>query len=295
MRIARQRRLGFTLIELLVVIAIIAILVSLLLPAVQQVREAARKAQCQDHLHNIGIGLHNYHDTNNTFPKGELNGTYSLTSAFVPLLAYIEQNTLYKQYDFNKSSTHADNQAVVSQEIDLYLCPTAVIRRAVPISGCDTNNRAPGTYAVSSGSGDPYGTSVGGNPNNGIFTNGGSPRVRMADIVDGTSNTFLAGESAWNFQDYLFSSGPCAGQTRYGFTYWSSPYPLATLFSTRDGFNHKSMSGNSRRLATFRGDHPGGVMMLMGDDQVRFVSENVDQNLLDALATRNGGEVVGKF
>ncbi|MCA9056399.1 MAG: DUF1559 domain-containing protein [Planctomycetaceae bacterium] len=296
MRSAHRLRPGFTLIELLVVIAIIAILVSLLLPAVQQVREAARKAQCQDHLHNIGIAFHSYHDTNKAFPRGDLDGTFGLTSAFVPILAHIEQAPLYRQYNFNHGNSHPDNLAVVSQEIDLFLCPTAVIRRAVPIPGCDANNRAPGSYAVCSGSGDPWTPAFYPGPeNNGVFTNGKSKVVRMRDIVDGTSNTLMAGDSAWNFPDYLFSSGSCAGQQRWGFTYWSSPYPLSTLFTTRGPFNPRRMDGDSSRLASFRSDHPGGVQMVLGDNVVRFLSENIDHGVLDSLATRDGGEVVGKY
>jgi prepilin-type N-terminal cleavage/methylation domain-containing protein len=295
MLLAPRRKRGFTLIELLVVIAIIAILVSLLLPAVQQVREAARKTQCQDHLHNIGIAFHSYHDTQGMFPRGDLDGTFGKTSAFVPILAYIEQSAMYKLYDFNLTPTHINNQAVVSQQVDVYMCPSAVIRRNVPIPGCDTNNRAPGTYAVCSGSGDPWAPIIPGPPNNGVFTNGQSQVVKMRDITDGVSNTFMAGEAAWNMPDYMFTSGTCSGQVRWGFTYWSSPYPLATMFTTRGPFNPKRLDGDSTRLSNFRSDHPGGVQMLIGDDQVRMVSENIDHGTLDALATRAGGEVVGKY
>jgi prepilin-type N-terminal cleavage/methylation domain-containing protein len=290
---ASQR--GFTLIELLVVIAIIAILIALLLPAVQQAREAARRTQCRNNLKQIGLAIHNYHDAHLAFPRGELDGTYSKTSAFVPILPYLDQANMINLYNFNVAATHASNEQVVKQFLPVYLCPSAVIRRQVPISGCDTNNRAPGTYAVCSGSGDPYGTSAGGNPNNGVFTNFGSGTTRIRDVTDGTSNTIMAGESAWNFPDYLFTSGPCNGQIRWGFTYWSSPYPLATLFTTAGPFNPKLMNGDSMRLATFRSDHVGGVHIVLADGAVRFLSENISHQLLDSLATRAGGEVVGEF
>lgn len=288
-------RRAFTLIELLVVIAIIAVLIALLLPAVQQAREAARRTQCRNNLKQIGLAMHNYHDTFGTLPPGDLSGGYSRTSAFVSILAFIDQAPMYNVYDFNVPHTDAVNRQVVSQRIPAYLCPSAVIRRQVPIVNCDTNDRAPGTYAGSSGSGDPWGTRISGNPNDGLIVNLDSGPVRMRDVIDGTSNTFLVGESAWNFQDYLFSFGPCSGQVRYGFTYWSSPYPLSTLFTTRGPFNPKRLDGDSTRLASFRSDHVGGVQFVMGDGAVRFVSENTDSNLLRALSSRAGNETVGEF
>ncbi len=294
--VTRQPRpRGFTLIELLVVIAIIAILIALLLPAVQQAREAARRTQCNNNLKQIGLALHNYHDTFSKFPLSTVDTGLSRSSVFAAILPYLDQSNSYQKYDFSRGNSDPVNLAVVSQVIPAYLCPSAVIRRAVPIAGCDANNRAPGTYAVSTGSGDPWGTQASGAPNNGAIVNAGTGSTSMRDMTDGTSNTLLAGESAWNFPDYTFTSGPCVGQVRWGFTYWSSPYPLATAFTTLGPFNPKTMSGDSRRLSNFRSDHTGVVNMLRCDGSVRFVSENVDHGLLDAAATRAGGEVVGEF
>jgi hypothetical protein len=127
------------------------------------------------------------------------------------------------------------------------------------------------------------------------MTNGGSGTTRIRDVIDGTSNTLMVGESAWNFPDYTFTSGPCNTQVRWGFTYWSSPYPLSTMFSTQGQFNPKSMNGDSRRLSNFRSDHVGGVQFTLGDGSVRFISENIDHATLDGLATRAGGETIGEF
>lgn len=288
-------RRGFTLIELLVVIAIIAILVALLLPAVQQAREAARRTQCRNHLKQIGLAAHNYHDIFGTVPPGDLSGGYDRSSVFVSILPQLDLATMYTVYNFNLPHTNAANQQVVSQRIPTYLCPSAVIRRQVPISGCDTNNRAPGTYAGSSGSLDPWGTRTSGTPNNGLIVNLDSGPIRFRDCTDGLSSTLMFGESAWNFPDYTFTSGPCLGQVRYGFTYWSSPYPLSTLFSTQGPFNPKRLEGDSTRLASFRSDHTGGAHFALGDGSVRFVSENIDHTLLSSLATRAGGETVGDY
>jgi len=294
----RRTRNGFTLIELLVVIAIIAVLIALLLPAVQQAREAARKTQCRNNLKQISLAFHNYHDSHSLLPNSEVGGTGTLAkaSAFAAILPNLDQANITRLYNFNLGNSDPANMQAVSQRIPAFICPTAVFRRPVPISGCDSNDRAPGTYAVSTGSGDPYGTSALGTATNGAIVNATSGRTRFADITDGTSNTLLVGESAWNFPDYLFSSGPCAGQVRWGFTYWASPYPLATAFTTLPPFNPKQAAGDTSRLSHFRSDHSDGtVCFALCDGSVRFLTQNIDQNVLNALATRAGGEIVGEF
>lgn len=291
----RSSRRAFTLIELLVVIAIIAILVSLLLPAVQQAREAARRTQCSNNLKQIGLAIHNYHDANGRFPLSSIEPTLGRSGVFASILPFMDQANVYQRYDFNLGNSDPANLAAVSQRIQAYLCPSAPFRRPVPISGCDANDRAPGTYAVCTGSGDPYGTISSGSPNNGAIINSGSGSTAMRDLTDGASNTLLAGESAWNFPDYMFTSGPCNGQVRWGFTYWSSPYPFATAFTTQGPFNPKKRDGDSNRLANFRSEHIGVVNMLLCDGSVRYISEYIDHTLLDGLATRSGGEVVGEF
>jgi prepilin-type processing-associated H-X9-DG protein len=120
--------------------------------------------------------------------------------------------------------------------------------------------------------------------------NGASQPTALRDILDGTSNTLLGGEAHWAYKDYTFTSGPCSGQMRGGFSYWSSPYPLATLFTTKGVFNPQEMAGQSTRLSNFRSSHPTGVNMSLCDGSVRFMQQSIDANLLNAAATRNGGE-----
>lgn len=291
----RPRRRAFTLIELLVVIAIIAILIALLLPAVQQAREAARRTQCSNNLKQIGLAILNYHDSHNRFPLSSIDAGHGRSGVFTSILPFLDQGNIYQAYDFNVGNSAPANLAAVSLRIGAYLCPSAPFRRAVPIVGCDANNRAPGTYAASTGSTDPWGTLASGAPHNGAIVNAGSGSTGMRDLTDGASNTFLVGESAWNFPDYTFTSGPCLGQIRWGFTYWSSPYPLATAFTTLGPFNPKRTDGDTSRLSNFRSEHIGVVNMLMCDGSARYVSEYIDHGLLDSLATRSGGEIIGEF
>lgn len=276
---------AFTLVELLVVMAIIGILVALLLPAVQAAREAARRMQCSNNLRQIALAVHQYHDSYRYLPPGASDASLVGSSGFAAILPYLEQGAVYQAYDFSRGNSDPANLLAVSQRIKTFLCPSCVFLRQVPLEGCDANRRAPGTYAFSTSTGDPFTLSDGA-----IVSLRHAPWTRLASITDGTSNTLLAGESHWAFRDYLFTSGPCSGQVRGGFTYWSSPYPLSTLFSSFGPFNPQAMAGDSRRLHNFRSSHPLGVNMVLVDGAVRFVAEGIDHRVLDAAVTREGGE-----
>lgn len=220
-----RSRSGFTLIELLVVIAIIAILVALLLPAVQQVREAARKTQCADHLHNLAIAIHNYEASTKTFPFAWMLGNdLNVSSYGIQLLPYIEQKPLWDQWN---SSVPAYDQAVaffppaavqkniqvVQTPLDLFLCPSSpgdiLHTYGLPANAAGAGvppvtlgwTAARSDYCATSGVRGPYATIAYNGPVSGSTEGalvqvgiGGKTITRMRSLVDGTSTTTLLGE-----------------------------------------------------------------------------------------------------
>lgn len=296
---------GFTLVELLVVIAIIGVLVSLLLPAVQQAREAARRMSCQNHLKQIGLGVHNYESAYRQLPTANAGGfstsTLSGGSLFTAILPMMEQASAFDHYDFDLTNSDPYNVQVTGQQISFFLCPSSTLRRAVP--GCDADRgRAPGNYAVSVGSRDydQY-WSFRGNPRpqlNGaiVYTDTVEGGTKFRDIVDGTSSTLMVGETAYDLPDYTFRSGDCAGQSRFSFTYWGVPFPGSTAVTTQYAFNPRDIANDgvydSGWVRSFRSDHVGGVQFVFVDGSVHFLTDSIDALVLDALATRAAAEVI---
>lgn len=310
-----RSRSGFTLIELLVVIAIIAILVAILLPAVQQAREAARRSSCKNNLKQIGLALQNYHDQFGQFPTVNMNGNaLSGGSLFVSILPLLEQSAGFEAFDATKANSDPENVAAITGEIiPTYVCPTNSFRREVP-GPCETSSgmaldqgRAPGTYAACIGTsdynqywlyyGDPAPTLDGAF----VYSDCSKPTTAIKDYLDGASNLLMIGETAWNLPDYKISTAypNCAGNPRWGFTYWSVPYPGSTAATTEYGFGITDFPDdgvwNAAWTRHFRSDHIGGANFVMGDGRVMFVSSSIDSHTYDALASRNGGELINGF
>jgi len=279
-------RSAFTLIELLVVVAIIAVLVGLLLPAVQKVREAAARTSCLNNLKQVGLAFHNYHDSAHRFPTAN---TATFGSAFTMILPFVEQDNIRRIYDVGLSPTVAPNNTVTNLPVKIYICPT-MQKPPAPQAAYTTHYAS---YAVCVGSNYAWGPD---GADNGIIVRyGTNPNgVTMTAIIDGTSNTILAGEMGFQLKDYTFSSGPYVGQVRGGNTSWAFGYASYSFADTLNSFNLKSFAPTLQDggLHGFRSDHPSGGNFLFGDGSIRFVHDSIDLPNYQALATRAGGEII---
>jgi prepilin-type N-terminal cleavage/methylation domain-containing protein/prepilin-type processing-associated H-X9-DG protein len=259
-RAGRIGRPAFTLVELLVVVAIIGILVGLLLPAVQAVREAARRMQCKNNLRQIGLALHNYHAAFRKFPPGgievrpEVPGGKQLAwSAFV--LPFLEQSATYVRVDFSYAFDHPVNEEVAAIPIETYLCPSTP--RFSPLNlgrGATDYGGIYGERIVSTN----Y-------PPRGVMIH--DRAIRFRDITDGTARTLTVSEDA-GFRD---------GQ-------WINAW---NLFDQAFSINRAPKFEND-----IRSFHPQGANGLFADGSVSFLNESIELEILAAICTRNGNEYV---
>ena len=314
-RSRRHKNQGFTLIELLVVIAIIAILIALLLPAVQQAREAARRTQCRDHLHNIGLALHNYLDVHRSFPAGTA-GFYPNNNAVQAnieswgwpalILPYIDQSPLHSNLDVNGRSLNVTLEVIFAAggndalnqafpALSIYQCPSDITgprlqngMRRTHFNGAangPTNNWRPPNLNYPGNHGGLAGDlRVPDNTTDrhpfGIFYNGS--RIKMRDITDGSSNTFFVGE-----RNHFCGAGSWLGaRNPDGNGTHGNDYHLARI---RIPLNHPLNSGNDNCTDGFSSAHEGGGFFLMGDGAVKFISENIDFNNAGAPERNSNG------
>jgi prepilin-type N-terminal cleavage/methylation domain-containing protein/prepilin-type processing-associated H-X9-DG protein len=325
-----SRRFGFTLIELLVVIAIIGVLIGLLLPAVQKVREAASRMKCANNLKQMALAAHNYHATHEAFPLGM--STTPATSAYwyLPtiywpqaIFPFIEQGNVYRLQDFTQGvgnpAWYTNNAAAHQSVIKGYQCPSddvGVFGNAA--TDPQIVNWSRSSYAACfSADGTWMEPNVTNGWDTGNSTAASNPSVtsgkralfnvnvkkQVRDVIDGTSNTVAFSE--------LISGPTETGDVRgYWWGYFGAQYshmrapnsPLNDRLVSGFCFNTKPAAPCDTTspywttvLISARSYHPGGVNAALADGSVRFISNAIDQNLWIGLGSINGGEILGEF
>jgi prepilin-type N-terminal cleavage/methylation domain-containing protein/prepilin-type processing-associated H-X9-DG protein len=294
----RRSRPAFTLIELLVVLAIISVLIGLLLPAVQRVREAGNRMQCANNLKQLGLACHQYHDAQQSFPSG-----YVATAAYPDttpgwgwgtlLLPYLEQDNLYRQIDFRQPVLKS---AAIQTMLKVYQCPSDTPPPSpflvVDASLAPVALAAPSSYAATVGDDS---SEADGETGNGVFFR--NSRVRVADIRDGTSQTTLLGDRAWEQTMGIWAGAPNGAITQAG---PRNAWPNATATAPVLALVHNNWlnitTDADGGLDDFSSGHPGVVNILFADGSVHFIrsitADGVQRRAFWALGTRAGGDSV---
>jgi prepilin-type processing-associated H-X9-DG protein/prepilin-type N-terminal cleavage/methylation domain-containing protein len=315
----KPRRSAFTLVELLVVIAIIAVLIGLLLPAVQKVRAAAARMQCENNLKQIGLAMHDYHDSNGHFPAGRqrsyVSGLQLCFSVHSRLLPYLEQQNLYNTIDFTAAAdVGAVNSAPRQVMVQVFLCPSDT---HFPIQG----NDAVHNYVMN------VGTTYDVANTDGVFYENSA--VRFADVTDGTSQTVCFSETYQSdhqpINDVILTAGNDNKTVAPRLTDYASQCSINNTRITDRGsrpiyaapghsmYNHRrppndsgvdcrgglphsaasnALADNLSLDVAARSKHTGGVNALFCDGHVQFIANGISLTTWTALGSRNGGEVV---
>jgi prepilin-type N-terminal cleavage/methylation domain-containing protein len=299
---AECRRRGFTLVELLVVIAIIGLLVALLLPAVQAARETARRMHCVNNLKQLATAVQSYQSAFGIIPPAGVKCPSESTdpspafpSGFISLLPFIEETGLFESWKPKLPLTNANNQHLAWISPTVHRCPSMQLDMVMSLPECqEAFIGAATSYALSTGTyyrglktrfpSKLY-------EHNGAFVCQGKGywRVGLDDIsnADGTAHTLLIGELAYklpNVDNQCFPGGFCQ---------WAYAYPGMAWGSTAGIFN--ADYNVSEEYQTYRSDHPGGANFAIADGSIRFIDETIDARLLNALATRDGGESIEEY
>ena len=308
---ASRPRRAFTLVELLVVIAIIGILVSLLLPAVQAAREAARRSQCQNHLRQFGLAFHNFEGANKFLPPSKVAGTTPAAvlvrsrlgiaagtehSWVVAILPFIEQGTIKDLYSLQYTWSDANNKNARTKPVAMFLCPSSPQGGISSLDGALIDYGVatqidPGLFIANANHGSLIDQASKDNPQGPLIPN---MLLGFQAITDGTSNTLLLEEDAARPTHYR--SGPVIASTStITGARWADPENDFWI----DGYNATgNLSGgpcginctNANEIFAF---HSGGANNLFADGSVRFLAKAIDIRVLARFVTRSGGEVVG--
>ena len=292
---------AFSLVELLVVIAIVGALLALLLPAVQAAREASRATSCRNNLKQMALAMQVYNDLQKRLPPARMSDS-GINSAFLTILPYLEETNLKSTFDDTLSyKSSAANSAVSSTPIPIYVCPSMYLPREVPDPdpAC-AEVGAVGSYAVSTGSqisAGPISPALNLPGHNGaiIHPRYGPTTISKISAADGTSKTLLIGEMNYGLTNYMWDCRP--EMVRWGVTRWAVGYYGITWGSAAAPLNSTVQKNLVwvffyTEFDSFRSDHPGGVNFALVDGSVRFISEEIEQSVLQALATRAGNETI---
>lgn len=275
MRRHYRRRVGFTLVELLVVLAVIGILISLLLPAVQSARAAARRAECQNHLRQLCLALHNYHDAHRILPPGSLalGPSFRVFSGWgwgAMLLPHIEQTALYDALDFDRHTAAEPNRPYIRQPLPLWRCPADIAPSEVSVT-------VSGAGAIPVGAGNYCGVDP---------VLAAMSTTRFRDVSDGLSQTLFIGERVYQPSEAgrgEFTSS-WVGQiaTPAEMVNQSIPHLPAT--------EHSAINASLNFPQCFSSRHAGGAQFAFGDGSTRLLSESMDRDVFRSLGTPRGGE-----